>query len=139
MCWFQGGVSASGGAAQPVGGLGLLAGSLSVHMNSEPERLPVYRSAVASGELPPGYAADDCAALLFDGTDLVECVASREGARVVRVRPDGSGGVYETELPVRLLQGALAADSAPAESDAISELRALPRGAASLGLAHGPV
>ena len=128
MCWFQGGVSASGGAAQPAAGLGLLAGSLSVHMNSEPERLPVYRSAVASGELPPGYAADDCAALLFDGTDLVESVASREGARVVRVRPDGSGGVYETELPVRLLQGALTADSAPAESDAISELRALRAG-----------
>ena len=128
MCWFEGGVSESGGRPQPAAGLGLLSGSLSVHMDSEPERLRVYRSAVASGELPPGHAADDCAALWFDGTDLVDCVASRDGARVVRVRPDGSGGVYETELPVRLLPGAVAAGPTPKEADAISELRALRAG-----------
>jgi len=128
MCWFEGGVSESGGRAQAAAGLGLLAGSLSVHMDSEPERLPVYRSAVAGGELPPGYAADDCAAVLFDGTDLVECVSSRDGARVVRVRPDGSGGVYETELPVRLLPGSLPAGRRTADSEAVAELRALRAG-----------
>jgi dipeptidase E len=128
MCWFEGGVSESGGAPEPAAGLGLLSGSLSVHMDSQPERLPVYRSAVASGGLPPGYAADDCAALLFDGTELVECVASRDGARVVRVRPDGGGGVDETEIPVRLLPGGRAAVRRTAESEAISELRALRAG-----------
>ena len=127
MCWFEGGVSESGGTPQPAAGLGLLSGSLSVHMDSEPERLPVYRSAVASGQLPQGYSADDCAALLFDDTELVDCVASRDRARVVRVRPDGAGGVYETELPVRLLPGSLAARPS-AESEAISELRALRAG-----------
>ncbi len=128
MCWFKGGVSESGGKPQPAAGLGLLSGSLSVHMDSQTERLPAYRSAVASGALPPGYAADDCAALLFDGTELVECVASRDEARVVRVRPDGSGGVYETELPVRLLPGALAAERQTGEAEAISEMRALRAG-----------
>jgi dipeptidase E len=128
MCWFERGISESGGAPEPVEGLGLLAGSLSVHMDSEPERLPVYRSAIATGELPTGYGADDCAALLFDGTDLVECVSSREGARVVRIRRDGSGGVYETELPVRLLPGGGPPAPAPPESDAVSELRALRAG-----------
>jgi dipeptidase E len=125
MCWFEGGVSESGGAPEAIAGLGLLPGSLSVHMDSEHERLPVYRAAVGAGRLAPGYAADDCAALLFDGVELSECVASREGARIVRVRPDGSGGVYETELPVRLLPGAAGPLAGAAEAEAISELRAL--------------
>ena len=47
MCWFAGGVTMSGGAPAAVEGLGLLAGSLSVHLDSEPERLPAYRQAVA--------------------------------------------------------------------------------------------
>jgi peptidase E len=125
MCWFEGGVSESGGAPDPVEGLGLLAGSLSVHMDSEPERLPVYRTAVASGELPPGYAADDNAALLYDGTELIECVSARAGARVIAVTPDDSAGVSERELPVRLLPGADALAVSSDETDAVAELRAL--------------
>ena len=50
MCWFEGGVTMSGGAPQSVAGLGLLAGSLSVHLDGEPERLPAYRAAVAAGD-----------------------------------------------------------------------------------------
>jgi peptidase E len=125
MCWLQGGVSMSGGAPEPVNGLGLLPGSLSVHLDSEPQRIPVYREAVASGRLPAGYAADDGAALIFIGTTLSECVASHPGARVLRVRPDGAGGVHEHEMPTRLL-GPGATDSARSgEPDEISELREL--------------
>jgi peptidase E len=128
MCWFEGGVSSSGGAPEPVAGLGLLAGSLSVHLGGETERLPVYRAAVGAGELPPGYAADDGAALLFAGTRLAECVASQPGARVLQVRPDGEGGVSEVELPVRLLPGPESRESEDEEQDDISELRALRSG-----------
>ena len=128
MCWFEGGVSASGGAPEPVEGLGLLEGSLSVHMDSEPERLPVYRAAVAGGTLPAGCAADDCAALLFTGTELAECVASREGARIVRVRPGADGGAEEAAVALRLLQGATRARSQLEDVDAIAELRALRAG-----------
>jgi peptidase E len=128
MCWFEGGVSASGGAPGPVDGLGLLEGSFSVHMDSEPDRLPIYRAAVARGRLPAGYAADDCAALLFAGTELVECVSSREGARIVRVLPDGKGGTAETEMTVRLLPGAARARRQLDDIDAIAELRALRAG-----------
>ena len=125
MCWFEGGVSMSGGAPAAVAGLGLLEGSLSVHMDSEPERLPVLRDAIASGALPAGYAADDGAALVFAGSGLEECVGSRPGARVVRVQADGRGGVRETALAVRSL-----ADEdrrAPELLDAfgVNELRAL--------------
>jgi peptidase E len=129
MCWFQGGVSRSGGAAEPVTGLGLLPGSLSVHLDGEPGRLPVYRAAIASGELPPGYAADDGAALLFAGRRLVECVASRAGARVIRVTPDDFGGAEEGEVPVRLLPGAeeVLLGAGP-EGYGVSELRALRAG-----------
>jgi peptidase E len=128
MCWFEGGISMSGGAPEPVEGLGLLSGSLSVHTDSEPERLPAWRSAVAGGELAPGYAADDGAALLFEGTELVECVASRLGARVVTASRDGAGGVRETALPVRLLPGVDGVERDREESYAVSELRALRAG-----------
>jgi peptidase E len=128
MCWFEGGVSSSGGAPEPVEGLGLLGGSLSVHMNSESERLPVYRRAVGSGKLPAGHAAEDSTALLFAGTELAECVASRERARVLRVRPDGNGAVEETEVGVRLLPGATRARAQLEDVDAIAELRALRAG-----------
>jgi peptidase E len=128
MCWFQGGISMSGGAPEPVGGLGMLEGSLSVHLDGEGERLPVFREAVASGELPPGYAADDGAALLYAGTRLRECVVSRQGARVVHFAPNGTGGVQEQELPVRMLPGAREPGPERAGAFGVAELRALRAG-----------
>jgi dipeptidase E len=126
MCWFEGGISLSGGQPEAVHGLGLLEGSLSVHLDGESERWPVYRDAVARRVLPPGYAADDGAALLFKGVRLAECVGSRPGARVLRVKPDGAGGVVETPMPVRSLPGV---ESHVAPEDhlgyGVSELRAL--------------
>ena len=128
MCWFEGGISMSGGAPEPVHGLGLLGGSLSVHLDGETERWPVFRDAVSRGALPPGYAADDGAALLFGGTRLLECVCSRPGARVVRVQPDETGGVTETPMPVRPLPGVEAACFDDALGYGVSELRALRAG-----------
>jgi dipeptidase E len=128
MCWFEGGVSASGGTLEPVEGLGMLEGSLSVHMDSEPERLPVYRAAVADGRLPAGHAAQDCTALLFVGGELAESVASREGGRIIRVEPDANGGVTDTDLSLKLLPGATRAASQLDDVDAIAELRALRAG-----------
>jgi peptidase E len=128
MCWFEGGVSMSGGAPETVGGLGLLAGSLSVHLGGEYERLPVYRAAVAGGQLPPGYAADDGAALLFAGLRLAECVASQRGARVLSIEPDGAGGVVETPLSVRLLTAGAERREHELDGDGVAELRALRAG-----------
>ena len=65
MCWFEAGISKSRGPAEPVSGLGLLPGSLSVHYDGEPERRPAYLAAVASGEVPEGFGADDGVGLLF--------------------------------------------------------------------------
>jgi dipeptidase E len=128
MCWFEGGVSLSGGAPEAVRGLGLLEGSLSVHLDGEAQRLPVYRAAVADGELPPGYAADDGAALVYSGTRLLECVASTPGSRVLRYQPDGHGGVTETELAIRVLHDADHGVRRSEQPGDISELRALRAG-----------
>jgi peptidase E len=137
MCWFEGGITMSGGAPAPVAGLGLLSGSMSVHLSGEPERMPPYRSAVGSGSLPAGYAVDDGAALLFEGERLSCGVASRASARVIRVRADGDGGVVEQDMPIRLLTGARAGPEHPehpeppadgSESYGVSELRALRAG-----------
>ncbi len=127
MCWFEGGITMSGGAPRPVAGLGLVSASMSVHRDGEPERLPVFRTAVAGGELPPGYAVDDGAALLIAGREVSECVASRPGAGAAEVRPDGSGSVVERPLPVRVLPGAERAGDLVRDS-AVSELRELRAG-----------
>jgi hypothetical protein len=89
--------------------------------------LPVFRAAVSGGQLPAGHAADDGAALVYRGLRLAECVASRTGPRVMRMAPDGAGGVVETALPVRSLPGVAGdADSlAAADAHGVSELREL--------------
>jgi dipeptidase E len=130
MCWFDGGITMSGGAPRAAAGLGLVDGSMSVHLDGQPERWPAYREAVATGELAPGYAVDDCAALLLYGTELRSCVSSCPGARVIRVRADGAGSTIEQELPVKTLPGAQPAEGpmTAAEPYGVSELRALRAG-----------
>ena len=76
MCWFEGGLSMSGGAPEPVAGLGFLPGSMTVHLDGEVERLPTYLAAVASGALPPGYAADDDFYRGYDNSITPEVVAN---------------------------------------------------------------
>ena len=128
MCWFRGGVTMSGGAPAAVTGLGLLEGSLSVHLNSEPERLRVFQGAVADGRLEPGYAADDGAALLFAGNRLHSCVASGPAARVLRVRPGEDGRAVVQEMPIRVLPGSQGLGLGGEEPYGVSELRALRAG-----------
>lgn len=98
MCWFAGGVTTSSGVPEVTAGLGLLPGSLSVHADGEPARLPVYREAVRSGELPTGFAADDGCGLLFRGTRLERAVSSRPAARAWRIGLGADGEVVSTPL-----------------------------------------
>lgn len=128
MCWFQAGVSMSGGLPQAVPGLGLLPGSLSVHLRSEPERLPAYRAALRAGMLSQGYAVDDGAALVYAGTELHEGVASRTDARVLALSRDAAGAVCQRQLALRLLPGAEGARLPSRDEDGVGELRALRAG-----------
>jgi dipeptidase E len=84
MCWFEGAVTKSMGRPEPIAGLGLLPGSLTVHADGEPERLPVWLEAVRSGALPGGWAADDGVALVFRDRTLERVVSSRPERTALR-------------------------------------------------------
>jgi peptidase E len=106
ICWFESGTTDSFGPNLGVvdGALGLIAGSHCPHYDVEPQRRPTYHRLVATGALPAGYAADDHAALVFDGPALIEVVAARPGAGAYRVESSGGdAGVTETVLDARPL------------------------------------
>lgn len=126
MCWFEGGVTMSGGPPEPLAGLGWLPGSLSVHADGEPARTPVWVEAVREGALPPGWALDDSAALVLRRDRVERVVASRPGAGAVRA--DRSGG----ELVLRAIEPELLYSEPNAlrpTSPAVRELRELRAGA----------
>jgi peptidase E len=120
MCWFEGGCTKSFGPPEPNAGLGFLPGSLSVHADGEPERLPVYLEAVRSGELPGGWAADDGVGLHFEGTELVQVVSARPGTCATRVDAVGGELVRHRLQPELLGTGPLGMRPLP---DDVRELR----------------
>jgi peptidase E len=121
MCWFQGGVSRSGGPPEPIAGLGLLDGSLTVHADGEPERLPVWLRCVHEGTLPGGWALDDGVGLLFRGTRPERAVSSRPGAGGQRVDAI-AGELLRRRLEPELL-GAERGSALGGVDDAVEELR----------------
>jgi peptidase E len=109
ICWHLGGTTDSfGPELQPVtNGLGFLPYSNGVHYDSEAQRRPLFQRLVADGTLPDGFATDDGAGLLYRGTELVEAVTERVGARAWSVRRTPDDGVAEVEIPTRVLPGAV--------------------------------
>jgi dipeptidase E len=102
MCWFQGGITRSSGPPEPIAGLGILPGSLTVHADGEPERLPVWLAALRDGALPGGWALDDGVGLLFRGLRAERAVSSRPGAGGQRVDAI-AGELVRKRLDVELL------------------------------------
>ena len=98
-CWFECCVTDSFGATlDPLhDGLGLLPGSFCPHYDGEELRRPVYR-ALVDGGFPDGYAADDGAALHFEGVELREVVTAQQGATAYRLARG-----TETRLDARAL------------------------------------
>ena len=107
ICWFESGVTDSLHPDEMLpltGCLSFLPGSHCPHYDADPRRPLAYRRLVGGGELAPGYAADDGAALHFTGTTPAQVVASRRSARAYRVdRRDGEA--VEEPLPVTYLGG----------------------------------
>jgi peptidase E len=101
MCWFEAVITKSSGKPLAAAGLGMLAGSLCVHYNNEPERRAAYLDAVGAG-MPGGYGLDDYAGLLWEGEGAPAAVTARRGARAYRVS-QGEGRVAESPLPARFL------------------------------------
>lgn len=126
MCWFQGGVTRSSGPPEPIEGLGLLEGSMTVHADGEPERLPVWLAAVRDGGLPGGWAVDDGVGLLFRGLQLTRIVSSRPGAGAQRVDAI-AGELVRHRLEPELLEGDVAGGALSRVDEAVQELRLVHR------------
>jgi dipeptidase E len=105
MCWFEHGITRSAGSPAPAAGLGFLPGSMTVHCDGDPTRLPVFLDAIARGVIAGGYAVDDGCGLLFDGDRLVRAVSSRPEARAYRVQRSGNRAL-QTVIEPELLRGA---------------------------------
>ncbi len=105
LCWFAGGTTDSFGLPlRPVtNGLGFLPYSNSPHHDAEEQRRPAIHRLIGDGTLPDGYATDNGTGLVFEGTDLVDCVTEVDGATTWHItrRPDGT--IEERALPTRLL------------------------------------
>jgi dipeptidase E len=106
MCWFEGGITMSSGPPEVIEGLGFLPGSLSVHADGEPQRLPAFYDAVRRGELPGGWALDDGVGLVIEGEAVARVVSSRPGATALRVDAVGGELVRSREQPELLGDGA---------------------------------
>jgi len=130
MCWFEGGVTRSSGPPAPIAGLGLLPGSLTVHADGEPERLPVWLEAVRSGALPGGWAADDGVGLQFEDGTLTRVVSSRPGAGALRCDAIGGELVRRRVEPELLAAGPLGTRATPED---VLELRSVARMRHELG------
>jgi dipeptidase E len=103
ICWFEQGLTDSyAGALRPLQALGFLAGSCCPHYDGEAERRPTYHDLVRTGELLPGLAIDDGAAVHFVDGEIHRVVASRRGVTAYRVRASHgpAGSAHEEPLPV---------------------------------------
>ena len=77
LCWFEEGTTDSRPKElTKIECMGFLDGSHSPHYDGERERRPRYHKLILSGELKPGYAVDNNAALLFIGKKLDKVIAS---------------------------------------------------------------
>jgi len=90
ICWFDWGLTDSrSDNLGPLACLGFVPGSCCPHYSGEPERKPTFERMVGVGEIAPGYAIDDGAALhLVDGVPK-RVVSARSGADVYRVEGIG--------------------------------------------------
>jgi peptidase E len=106
LCWHVGGNTDSyGPRLRPLtDGLGFLPYSCGVHYNSDDQRRPLLHQLVGDGTLPAGYAADECVALHYVGTEFVQAVSYGDVGRAYQVEPDGTGGAKETVIEPRRLK-----------------------------------
>jgi dipeptidase E len=86
LCWFEEGTTDSRPKVlTTVQCLGFLKGSHSPHYDREPERRPLYRKLIGSGQMKPGYACDNDAGIFFVDNEVKRVVATRAEAKVYHV------------------------------------------------------
>jgi peptidase E len=105
ICWHVGGTTDSFGPdLRPVtDGLALVPYSNGVHYDSEEQRRPLLQRLIADGTLPPGFATDDGAGVLYRGTEFVEAVCERDRAGAYFVSTTENRTAEEVRLETRRL------------------------------------
>jgi len=136
MCWFEAGITRSSGPPEALAGLGLLAGSLTVHADGEPERLPAWLAGVRDNELPGGWALDDGVGLLFRGKRMERVVSSRPGGAAQRVDAI-AGELVRNRIEPELLLGDGPSRALGGRDEAVEELRRVHRMRRGLGRGRG--
>lgn len=103
ICWFEEGITDSvPSALSPLKCLGFLEGSCCPHYDGEPDRRPSFHRLLAAGQIGPGYAIDDSAALHFADGRLKEGIASLAGKKAYRMSYEG-GEIREVPFELRIL------------------------------------
>ncbi len=86
ICWFEEGVTDSfGDELHAIECLGLLRGSSCPHFDGEEKRKFAYHDLINSGQIQPGIALDDGAAVHYIDENLKRAVSSREKAYAYKV------------------------------------------------------
>lgn len=102
-CWFEECLTDSvPGKTLVMPCLGLLPGSFCPHFDGEEARRPAFQRFLAEGQVKPGLAADDGAAVHYVDGELARCVSSRPEAKVYRLWLAGDQ-VCEEALETRFL------------------------------------
>ncbi|VEP12804.1 Uncharacterized peptidase YgaJ [Hyella patelloides LEGE 07179] len=104
ICWFEYGGSDStySGKLSPLKGLGLIPGSCTPHYDGEINRRSDFHFLIESGKLPSGIGIDDGAAVLFEGQQLLEVVASKAKVKAYKVKLE-DGQIVEKSISARYL------------------------------------
>ncbi len=104
LCWFTGGYTDSRPKELSLMTcLGFLDYSHSPHYNDGTARKRLYREAVLKGILPPGYACDNGAGLLFIDGRMSEAVTLDPKSKSYYVHVE-DGELREDPLPARLIK-----------------------------------
>ncbi len=104
ICWFEQGVTDSfAGDLRVLDCLGFLEGSCCPHYDGEADRRPALHKFLQRGDILPGYALDDGAALHFHHQEIHRIVSSRPQANAYHLRAEGSV-VTEESLPIEYLE-----------------------------------
>ena len=106
MCWFEGGISMSGGAPAAVArARAARRAACRCTSTASPSGCRCYRAAIAAGELPAATRPTTARRCCSRAPSLRSAWRRARGRGSLRVQPDGRGGVVETALAVRLLAG----------------------------------
>jgi dipeptidase E len=98
ICWFEQGITDSVWPLGVIPGLGLLAGSCCPHFDSEPEREPMYRQQVQTGQALPGLALQDETMAHFVDDQLQQIIKTDANKKAFRLLPE-----HTLELDSRLI------------------------------------